>query len=129
MTCKIYLKGPKWPKMIYVIKDTVDIYCFCKKWYETAQEHLLFKLPQVSLKKIEKFLHFSFRTVESFYNTKPPRKFGENPISGSENVWILGGCQAGDGRTWNWVMNYSNIDKLYIVEKKMYWALTFYLDI
>ena len=55
---KILWKWPKWPKMVHVIKDTVDIYCFCKNWYETAQEHLLFKLPPVSLKQIEKFLRF-----------------------------------------------------------------------
>ena len=41
-----------------------------------AQEHLIFKLPQVSLKQIEKFLHFSFKTVKNFSNSKPrpPRK-------------------------------------------------------
>ena len=26
--------------MVYAIKDTVDIYCFCKYLYEAAQEHL-----------------------------------------------------------------------------------------
>ena len=69
--------------MVYVIKGTVTIYCFCKNRYETAQEHLLFKLPPVSLKQIEKFLHFSFKTVEHFSNSKPrppgQRKLGENP--------------------------------------------------
>ena len=62
---------PKWPKMVYVIKDTVDIYYFCKNWYESAQEHLLSKLPPVSSKQVDKFLHFSFKTVEKFSNTKP----------------------------------------------------------
>ena len=68
--------------MVYVIKGTVNIYCFCKNRYETAKEHLLFKLPPVSLKQIEK-LHFSFKTVEHFSNSKPrppgQRKLGENP--------------------------------------------------
>ena len=31
--------GQKWSMFI---KDTIDIYCFCKDRYETAQEHLLF---------------------------------------------------------------------------------------
>ena len=61
----------KWPKTVYVIKDTVDIHCFCRNWYETAQELLLFKLPPVSLKQIEKLLHFSFRIIENFSNSKP----------------------------------------------------------
>ena len=42
----------KMTKMVYVIKDTVDIYRFCKNSYETAQVQLRFKLPPVSLKQI-----------------------------------------------------------------------------
>ena len=48
---------------------------------QPAQEHLFFKLPLVSLKQIEKFLQFSFKTVENFSNSKPQhgeRKLGEN---------------------------------------------------
>ena len=41
--------------MVCVIKDTAEIYCFCKNWYNTAQEHMLFELPPVSLKQFEKF--------------------------------------------------------------------------
>ena len=55
-------------EMVNVIKDTVDIYWFCKSWHETAQEHPLFKLPPVSMKQIEKFLHLSLKTVEKFSN-------------------------------------------------------------
>ena len=41
--------------MVYVIKDTAHIYSFGKKKrHETTQEHLLFKLPPVYLKQIEK---------------------------------------------------------------------------
>ena len=42
--------------MVYVIKDTVDIYYFCKNWYDLAQVHLLFKLPPISLKQITEML-------------------------------------------------------------------------
>ena len=56
---------------------------FLKTWYETAQEHLLFKVSPVSLKQIEKFLRSSFKTVENFSNLKPrhpgKRTLGENP--------------------------------------------------
>ena len=69
--------------MVNVAKDTVGIYCFCKSLHETAQEHLLFKLPPVSLKQIEKFLLLSLKTVETLIqNPEPP---------GSENVRILRG--------------------------------------
>ena len=94
-------------KMVYVIKDTVDIYCFCKNWYETAQEHLPFKLPPVSLKQIEKFLHFSFKTVGNFSNSKPryPREknVGRKPDPwGSGKVRIPRGRPGrGDGQAWN----------------------------
>ena len=51
--------------MVQLSKDTVDIYCFCKNLHEAAQEHLLCKLPPISLKQIEQFLHFSLWTVET----------------------------------------------------------------
>ena len=75
-------------KVVYVIKDTIDIHCFCKHWYETAQENLLFKLPLVSLNQVEKFLHISFRNVENFSDSKSrphgQRKLmGENPTPGA----------------------------------------------
>ena len=71
-------------EMANVIKDTIDMYCFCKSWHETAQEHLIFKLPPVSLKQIEKLLHLSLKTVENFSDSK-------SRTPGSENVRILGG--------------------------------------
>ena len=55
-------------EMVNLIKDTVDIYWFCKSRHETAQEHPLFKLPPVSLKQIEK--HLSLKTVENFTDSK-----------------------------------------------------------
>ena len=77
-----------------------NFYCFHKNCHETAQEHLLFKMPPVSLTQIEKFLHFSFKTVENFSNSKPrppgQRKLGETP-PGSGNVGIPGG-RPGDGQ-------------------------------
>ena len=69
--------------MVYLIKDTVDIYCFWKNCHENAQVHLLFKLPPIFLKQIEKFPQFSFKTVENFSNSEPrppgQRKLGETP--------------------------------------------------
>ena len=85
--------------MAYVIRDTVDIYCFCKRWYVTAQEHLPFKLPTVSLKQIEKFPHFSFKTLEDFSHSKlrPPgqRKLSENPSPGQRERANPGGSTGG----------------------------------
>ena len=52
--------------MVYYIKDTSTV--FAKNRYETVQEHLLFKLPPVSLKQVETFLYFSFNTVVKFSN-------------------------------------------------------------
>ena len=87
--------------MVYVIKDTVHIYCFCQRCYETAQEHLLLKLPPVSLKQIEKFLHFSFKTVEIFSYSKPrapgQRKLGESPTPGAVRT-----CESPGGRRRGW---------------------------
>ena len=54
--------------MVYLIKDTVDIYCFYKDLHETAQNTGFAKLPPVIFKQIEKFLHFSFKTAENFSN-------------------------------------------------------------
>ena len=94
--------------MVYLIKDIVDIYGFCKIWHETAQEHLLCKLPLVSLKQVEKFLYFSFKTVENFSNSKslPPRKdsWAKTRPLGSESMRILGGRPGEDGQAWNWLM-------------------------
>ena len=90
--------------MVYVIKDTVDIYCFCKNWYKTAQEHLLFKLPPISLKQVERFLQFSFKNVENFSNSKlrPPGKeswgnFDPRAVGTCESPWVA----RGDGQAWN----------------------------
>ena len=51
------------------------------------KKHLLFKLPPVSLKQIEKFLHFSIKTVGNFSNSKPrppgQRNLGENRTPGA----------------------------------------------
>ena len=91
--------------MVYFIKDTVDIYGFCKNWYETAQEHLLFKPPLVSFKQIEKFLHFSFKTVENLSNSKPQppgqRKLVENPTPWAVRTCESPGVAQGDGHAWN----------------------------
>ena len=78
--------------MAYVIKDTVDIYCFCNNWYETAQEHLLFKLPQVSWNKSKSSYIFLSKLLEiSLIQNPDPRakKVGRKPNPrGSENVRI-----------------------------------------
>ena len=94
--------------MVSVDTDTVDIYCFHKNRHETVQEHLPFRLPMVSLKQIETFLHFSFKTGRKFFNSKPrtpgkesyakPRakKVMRNPEPpGSENVRISGVTRGG----------------------------------
>ena len=95
--------------MVYVIKDTVDIYCFCKNWYKTAQEHPVFKLPPISLNQIEKFLHFSFKTVWNFSNSNPDppgqRKLGENPTPGQWERVNPRGSPGGDGQAWNWLIH------------------------
>ena len=77
-------------EMVNVIKDTVGIYCFCKSWHETAQEHLLFKLPPVSLKQIKKFLHLSLKTVENFSDSKSrtPRQWERVNPQGSSGVMV-----------------------------------------
>ena len=78
--------------MVHVIKGTADIYCFCKNWYETAQEHPLFKLPSVSFKQIEKFLHFSSK-ICLIQNRDPRAKnvWQKPDPSNSEQVRIPGG--------------------------------------
>ena len=90
--------------MVSVVTDTVDIYCFCKNRYETAQEYLPFRLPTVSLKQIEKFLHFSFKTGRKYsliQNLDPPGTRKPDP-PGSENVRISGVAGGGgDGQDWH----------------------------
>ena len=85
--------------MAYFIKDGEDIYCFCKNCYETAKEYLLFKLPPVSLKQIERFLHFSFKTAENFTDSNPhpsgKESWAKTRPPGSENLRIPRGRQGG----------------------------------
>ena len=84
--------------MVYVIKYTVDIYCLCKNLSETAQEHLLFKLPPVSLKQIEKFLQYCRKFLLFKIPDSRAKKVGRKPTpSGSENVRIPGGRPEGVG--------------------------------
>ena len=71
----------------HVIKDTVDIYCFAKIDVKQHKDTCSVKLPPISLKRIEKFSQFSFKTLENFSNSKP-----QPP--GSENVRIPG-CRPG----------------------------------
>ena len=84
----------------------MNIHCFSKNSHETAQEHQLFKLPPVSLKQIEKFLHFSFKTVENLSDSLPRPSGKESwaktppPTPGSGNARIPWGRQ-GDGEAWN----------------------------
>ena len=95
---------PKLPKMVSVIKDTIVIYCFCKNWHETAQEHPLFKRLPVSLKQIESFLHFSSKTIENFSNSNcdpsmfqlPARRFAPCIMC----VQYRGGCSVPWGISW-----------------------------
>ena len=103
----------KQPKTFYVIKDAVDMHCFCRNWYETAQEYLLFKLPPISLKQIEKFLHFSFRTMENFSNSKsrPSRLAKTRPSEQWERANPRGRPR-GDGQDWNWLIHNRNSLKL-----------------
>ena len=78
---------------------------FFLNWYETAQEHLPFKVPPVSLKQIEKFLRSSFKTVENFSNSKPrppgQRTLGENPTPRAAGMCKSPGVARGDGQAWN----------------------------
>ena len=66
--------------MVCVIKDTADISTVFAKIDMTQHKN---KLPPVSFKQFEKFLHPSFGTVENFSNSKPrppgQRKLGKNP--------------------------------------------------
>ena len=77
-----FIKMIEMAEMVNVIKDTVDIYCFYKSWHETAQEHLLFKLPPVSLNWEVPALVFKTVEISLIQNHEP---------LGSENVQILGG--------------------------------------
>ena len=85
-----FIKMTEMAEMVYVIKDTIDIYCFCKSWHETAQEDLLFKLLPVFLKEIEKFLHLSLKTVENFADSKSrlPRQWERANPQGSPGVML-----------------------------------------
>ena len=107
MTWKFYQNdrnGRKW--LLIVIKDTADICCFYKKWYVTAQEYLLSKLPLVSLKQIEKLLHFSFKAVEHFSDSKPQPLDKESWAKTREKVGIPRSCWGrGDGQAWNWLIH------------------------
>ena len=67
---------------------------FVKINIKTEQEYLLLKLPLVSLKQIEKFMHLSFRTLENFSNLKPRPQ-----VSG--NVRISGDHWGGGGGEWS----------------------------
>ena len=86
--------------MVYVVKDTVDIYCFGKNWYETAQEQLLFNLQSVFFKANREVPAFFFQNCTKFSNSKP-RPLGKeswaksDPPAGSENVRIPGGRPEG----------------------------------
>ena len=62
--------GRKWSALLNIQQTATDF----AKIDMTAQEHLLFTLPPVSLKQFEKFLHFSFKTGENFSNSKPRRR-------------------------------------------------------
>ena len=91
--------------MVYVIKDTVDIYCFCKNWYKTAQEHLLFQAASSFLETNREIPTVFFQNSKKFleFNTPTPRakKVGRKPDPpGSENERIPVGRQ-GDGQVWN----------------------------
>ena len=108
-------------KVVYVITDTADIYCFCKHWYETAQENMLFKLPPVSLNQIEKSLAaYFFQNCEKFIRFKilTPRakkKLGENPTTGAVRMGkSLGVTWRKDGQAWNWLIHYV-IDPILVI--------------
>ena len=92
--------------MVYVIKDTVGIYCFCNNCYQTAQEHLLFKLSPVSFKQNEKFdPAFFFQNCRKFVYFKTPspgqRKLGENPTPRAVRTCESPGVARGDGQALN----------------------------
>ena len=101
---------PKLSKMVSVIKDTIVIYCFCKNWHETAQEHPLFKRLPVSLKQIESFLHSSSKTIENFSNSNcdpsmfqlPARRFAPciMCVQYRGGAQYSGGCSVPWGISW-----------------------------
>ena len=62
MTSKSYQNNQKWS----ILSKYGGHLLFCNNSYETAQEHLPCKLPLASLKQIEKFLHFSLKTVAKY---------------------------------------------------------------
>ena len=84
--------GRKWPKMVCVIKDTADIYCFCKK---NDMKHLLFKLPPIFLNKSRSSWIFLSKLWKIFLiqNLDPPpgkERWTKTRLPGSENVRIPG---------------------------------------
>ena len=70
------------------------------------KKSMLFKLPPpapVSLKQIEKFLQFSFKTVGNFSSSKldplGQRKLGENPTPGAVRTCESSESPERDGQT------------------------------
>ena len=95
---------PKWPKMVYVIKDTVDIYYFCKNWHETAQEDLLFKRPPVSLPQIENSCIF----LSKLQKLSPIQNLDKESWV---KTWSLGQWEHANpwgspGEDYNWLIHY-----------------------
>ena len=109
------LAGPdnfiKMTELVYVIKDTVGSTVFAKIDMKQHKNTCLFKLPPVSLKQIEKFLHFSFKYVGNFSNSKHrpagQRKLGENPTPGAMRACESPGVAWGFNQAWNWLMHNS----------------------
>ena len=71
--------------------------------YETAEKHLISKLLPVSLKQIQKFLHFYFKTRKfHWFKTLTPW---------AKLVGQLGVNQGVDDQAWNWLIDVHNINK------------------
>ena len=88
-------------KTVYVIKDTVDIYYFCKNCDETAQEHLLFKLPSVSFNREVPAFFFQNWKISPIPNRNPPPP-GAKKIGRKPDPQAVGKCESpGDGKAWN----------------------------
>ena len=68
-------------------------------------------LPPVSLKQIEKFLHFSFKTVKTFFQFETPtpraKTVGRKPNSGVVRTCESRGGRPGNGQAWNWLVDYN----------------------
>ena len=87
--------------MVYVIKDTVDIYCFCNL-YETAQEHLLSKLHPVSLNKSRSSC--ILLSIGNFSNPKPrPPPHRAKKVGLKPDPWAvrIPGGRPGGGQAWD----------------------------